>query len=242
MTGRSRGNGTNGNMGISIWMSGNFFFPLWEWLSRSTGCLGGCRVSICRDTQKPSGHGQLALGGPTWAEVWTRWTPTVSVSLSHLWFCELLHHLNDTVKHHPENTAGRPRQGWEYSAFTLFNTYRSRRNPGIFDHSIHKKVYFNVPKTKTFLHLVLTEKASTFLLSGSSHSTFNICKPLTSGPQQPCLFSPVPQHKPPHFSEAHNHFEPHQCHLFSKENGYPISWYTQSLLSCRKWLNTGSAV
>lgn len=69
-----------------------WFFLLWEWLSRSTGCLGGYGVSILRDTQKPSGHEHLAL---IWAEVWTRWTLTVSASLRHLWFCQLLHHLND---------------------------------------------------------------------------------------------------------------------------------------------------
>lgn len=174
---------------------------------------GSCRVSILRDTQKPSGHGQVTLGGPMWAEVWTRWTPTVSASLSQVWTCELIHHPTDTVNHHPENTACRPRQSCEYSAFTLFNTFRKQRNPGIFDHSIYKKIYSNVPKIKMFLHL----ESINFLPSGCPHCTSNICKLITSSLQQLCLFSPVPQHKSPDFSEAHNHFKPHQCHLLSKD-------------------------
>lgn len=113
------------------------FFLLWEWLSRSTGgCLGGCRVSILRDTPKPSGHGHLALGGPTWGEVGPgelpQSLPASAICDSANYFITLM-----TVAHHPENTAGRPRQGWEHTAFTLFNTLRNQRNPGIFDHSIY---------------------------------------------------------------------------------------------------------
>lgn len=56
-------------------------------------------VPILEGIQKSSGHGlgQVALGGPTWAGCWTRWSPEVPSSLNFtvtLWKTSFqLHHL-----------------------------------------------------------------------------------------------------------------------------------------------------